>query len=129
MILRPPRSTRTDTRFPYTRLVRSALVYAHMLLVTADRLAAFDVSLPQPIPGKGAVLTAVSNFWMARFTQLLPNHLAPDVNLADYLTPAEIAQVEGRCNVVRKLKALPIEAVVRGYLIGSGWKEIGREHV
>src|SRR3546814_1362824 len=60
---------------------------------------------------------------MARFTQLLPDHVAPDVNLADYLTPAEIAQVEGRCNVVRKLKALPIEAVVRGYLIGSGWKD------
>src|SRR3546814_11321741 len=94
-----------------------------MLIVTSDRLSAFDVILPQPIPGKGAVLTAVSNFWMARFTQLLPNHLAPDVNLADYLTPAEIAQVEGRCNVVRKLKALPIEAVVRGYLIGSGWKD------
>ncbi|HET8882941.1 MAG TPA: phosphoribosylaminoimidazolesuccinocarboxamide synthase [Solimonas sp.] len=100
-----------------------ALGDAHMLIVTSDRLSAFDVILPQPIPGKGAVLTAVSNFWMARFTHLLPNHLAPDVNLADYLTPAEIAQIEGRSNVVRKLKALPIEAVARGYLIGSGWKD------
>ncbi|NGY05196.1 phosphoribosylaminoimidazolesuccinocarboxamide synthase [Solimonas terrae] len=100
-----------------------ALGDAHMLIVTSDRLSAFDVILPQPIPGKGAVLTAVSNFWMARFTHLLPNHLAPDVNLADFLTPAEIAQVEGRSNVVRKLKALPIEAVARGYLIGSGWKD------
>lgn len=100
-----------------------ALGDAHMLIVTSDRLSAFDVILPQPIPGKGAVLTAVSNFWMARFTHLLPNHLAPDVNLADYLTSAEIAQIEGRSNVVRKLKALPIEAVARGYLIGSGWKD------
>src|SRR3546814_551147 len=144
MIRRPPRSTRTDTLFPYTTLFRSlyessitsvprlhkgkvrdiyALGDAHMLIVTSDRLSAFDVILPQPIPGKGAVLTAVSNFWMARFTQLLPNHLAPDVNLAAYLTPAEIAQGEGRCNVGRKLKALPIEAGVRGYLIGSGWKD------
>jgi phosphoribosylaminoimidazole-succinocarboxamide synthase len=100
-----------------------ALGNAHMLIVTSDRLSAFDVILPQPIPGKGAVLTAVSNFWMARFTHLLPNHLAPDVNLADYLTPAEIAQIDGRSNVVRKLEALPIEAVARGYLIGSGWKD------
>ncbi|MGH8444938.1 MAG: phosphoribosylaminoimidazolesuccinocarboxamide synthase [Solimonas sp.] len=100
-----------------------ALGDAHMLIVTSDRLSAFDVILPQPIPGKGAVLTAVSNFWMARFTHLLPNHLAPDVDLAKYLTPAELAQVAGRSNVVRKLKALPIEAVVRGYLIGSGWKD------
>ncbi|WP_028081908.1 phosphoribosylaminoimidazolesuccinocarboxamide synthase [Solimonas soli] len=100
-----------------------ALGDAHMLIVTSDRLSAFDVILPQPIPGKGAVLTAVSNFWMARFTHLLPNHLAPDVDLAKYLTPAELAQVAGRSNVVRKLKALPIEAVARGYIIGSGWKD------
>ncbi|MFT4045574.1 MAG: phosphoribosylaminoimidazolesuccinocarboxamide synthase [Solimonas sp.] len=100
-----------------------ALGDAHMLIVTSDRLSAFDVILPQPIPGKGAVLTAVSNFWMSRFTHLLPNHLAPDVDLAQYLTPAELAQVAGRSNVVRRLKALPIEAVARGYLIGSGWKD------
>ncbi|WP_028006954.1 phosphoribosylaminoimidazolesuccinocarboxamide synthase [Solimonas flava] len=100
-----------------------ALGDAHMLIVTSDRLSAFDVILPQPIPGKGAVLTAVTNFWMARFTHILPNHLAPDVDLAQYLTPDEIRQIEGRFVVVKKLKALPIEAVVRGYLIGSGWKD------
>ncbi|SEQ04145.1 phosphoribosylaminoimidazole-succinocarboxamide synthase [Solimonas aquatica] len=100
-----------------------ALGDTHMLIVTSDRLSAFDVILPQPIPGKGAVLTAVSNFWMARFTHLLPNHLAPELDLSRFLTPAERAQVEGRFVVVRKLKALPIEAVVRGYLIGSGWKD------
>ncbi|MEQ1439671.1 phosphoribosylaminoimidazolesuccinocarboxamide synthase [Fontimonas sp. SYSU GA230001] len=100
-----------------------ALGERHMLIVTSDRLSAFDVILPQPIPGKGAVLTAVSNFWMARFAHILPNHLAPEVDLAQYLTPAELAQVAGRSNVVRRLKALPIEAVARGYLIGSGWKD------
>ncbi|HEY0973553.1 MAG TPA: phosphoribosylaminoimidazolesuccinocarboxamide synthase [Solimonas sp.] len=100
-----------------------ALGERHMLIVTSDRLSAFDVILPQPIPGKGAVLTAVSNFWMDRFSSLLPNHLAPDVDLSTYLTPAELEQVKGRSNVVRKLRALPIEAVARGYLIGSGWKD------
>ncbi|TJY65086.1 phosphoribosylaminoimidazolesuccinocarboxamide synthase [Sinimarinibacterium sp. CAU 1509] len=100
-----------------------ALGDRHMLIVTSDRLSAFDVILPQPIPGKGAVLTAVSNFWMERFSRILPNHLAPEVDLAQYLTPAEMQQVAGRSNVVRKLKALPIEAVARGYLIGSGWKD------
>ncbi|MGB1561622.1 MAG: phosphoribosylaminoimidazolesuccinocarboxamide synthase [Sinimarinibacterium flocculans] len=98
----------------------------HLLIVTSDRLSAFDVILPQPIPGKGAVLTAVSNFWMARFAGVLPNHLAPEIDLASHLTPAELQQVAGRCNVVRKLKALPIEAVARGYLIGSGWKDYNR---
>ena len=98
----------------------------HLLIVTSDRLSAFDVILPQPIPGKGAVLTAVSNFWMARFAGVLPNHLAPEIDLARHLTPAELQQVPGRCNVVRKLKALPIEAVARGYLIGSGWKDYNR---
>ncbi|MGB0219242.1 MAG: phosphoribosylaminoimidazolesuccinocarboxamide synthase [Sinimarinibacterium flocculans] len=98
----------------------------HLLIVTSDRLSAFDVILPQPIPGKGAVLTAVSNFWMARFAGVLPNHLAPEIDLASHLTPAELQQVTGRCNVVRKLKALPIEAVARGYLIGSGWKDYNR---
>ncbi|QHS11154.1 phosphoribosylaminoimidazolesuccinocarboxamide synthase [Sinimarinibacterium sp. NLF-5-8] len=100
-----------------------ALGDQHMLIVTTDRLSAFDVILPQPIPGKGAVLTAVSNFWMARFADVLPNHLAPEVDLAQYLNADEIAQVNGRSVVVRKLKALPIEAVARGYLIGSGWKD------
>jgi phosphoribosylaminoimidazole-succinocarboxamide synthase len=95
----------------------------HLLIVTTDRLSAFDVVLPDPIPGKGAVLTAVSNFWFARTADLVPNHLA-DMPLDEVLPePAERAEVEGRAVVVRKLRALPVEAIVRGYLIGSGWKD------
>ena len=95
----------------------------HLLIVTTDRLSAFDVILPDPIPGKGAVLTAVSNFWFERTRSLVPNHLA-DLSLAEVLPDAdERAQVEGRAIVVKKLKALPVEAIVRGYLIGSGWKD------
>ncbi|WP_026611125.1 phosphoribosylaminoimidazolesuccinocarboxamide synthase [Methylocaldum szegediense] len=95
----------------------------HMLIVTTDRLSAFDCILPDPIPGKGRVLTAVSNFWFAKLESIVPNHLsglALDDVLAD---PGECAQVEGRAIVVKKLKPLPVEAVVRGYLIGSGWKD------
>ena len=95
----------------------------HLLIVTTDRLSAFDVVLPDPIPGKGAVLTAVSNFWFARTAALVPNHLA-DMSLEEVLPDAaERAEVEGRAVVVRKLRALPVEAIVRGYLIGSGWKD------
>ncbi|MFL6621807.1 MAG: phosphoribosylaminoimidazolesuccinocarboxamide synthase [Sulfurifustaceae bacterium] len=96
---------------------------AHMLIVTSDRLSAFDVVLPTPIPGKGEVLTRLSNFWFARTHHVVPNQLA-DRPLADVLpNAAERRAVEGRAIVVRKLKALPIEAIVRGYLVGSGWKE------
>jgi phosphoribosylaminoimidazole-succinocarboxamide synthase len=95
----------------------------HLLLLTTDRLSAFDVVLPRPIPGKGAVLTAVTDFWMKRFAPIIPNHLAPDQKLERWLKPDERAECEGRAVIVRKLKALPIEAVVRGYLIGSGWKD------
>jgi len=95
----------------------------HLLIVTTDRLSAFDVVLPDPIPGKGAVLTAVANFWFERTRHLVPNHLA-DIPLETVLPDAqERAQVEGRAIVVHKLKALPVEAIVRGYLIGSGWKD------
>ena len=95
----------------------------HMLIVTTDRLSAFDVVLPTPIPGKGVLLTRLSNFWFARTRHILPNHLA-DIPLDTVLKdPAERQQVEGRAIVVRKLKALPVEAIVRGYLVGSGWKE------
>ena len=95
----------------------------HLLIVTTDRLSAFDVILPDPIPGKGAVLTAVSNFWFERTRDIVPNHLS-GLSLADVLPDAdERAQVEGRAIVVKKLKALPVEAIVRGYLIGSGWKD------
>jgi phosphoribosylaminoimidazole-succinocarboxamide synthase len=95
----------------------------HLLIVTTDRLSAFDVVLPQPVPGKGAVLTALTEFWMRRFSPRIPNHLAADQSLEPYLRPDELRQCAGRAAVVRKLRALPVEAVGRGYLIGSGWKD------
>ncbi len=95
----------------------------HMLIVTTDRLSAFDVVLPTPIPGKGEVLTGLSNFWFARTRSIVPNHLA-NRSLAEVVgDPAERRLVEGRAIVVRRLKPLPVEAIVRGYLVGSGWKE------
>ena len=95
----------------------------HLMIVTTDRLSAFDVVLPDPIPGKGAVLTAVSNFWFGRTAGLVPNHLS-DIPLEEVVPDAgERAEIEGRAVVVRKLRALPLEAIVRGYLIGSGWKD------
>ena len=98
----------------------------HMLIVTTDRLSAFDVVLPSPIPGKGTVLTALSNFWFDRIRDLIPNHLT-DISLADVLSdPDERAQVDGRGIVVKKLDPLPVEAIVRGYIIGSGWKDYQR---
>ncbi|MGI9211555.1 MAG: phosphoribosylaminoimidazolesuccinocarboxamide synthase [Methylococcaceae bacterium] len=95
----------------------------HWLIVTTDRLSAFDCILPDPIPGKGQVLTRVSRFWFDRLQSIIPNHLATqDVN--DVITaPDEQAQLAGRALLVRRLTPLPIEAVVRGYLIGSGWKD------
>jgi len=95
---------------------------AHLLIVTSDRLSAFDVILPTPIPGKGAVLTAVSDFWFERLKHVIPNHnsgIAPESVVAE----DERDQVVGRSVVAKKLKPLPIEAIVRGYLVGSGWKE------
>ena len=95
----------------------------HMLIVTSDRLSAFDVILPDPIPEKGAVLTAVSNFWFDRTGHIVANHLS-DKTLDQVLPDAdERAPIEGRGVVVKKLKPLPVEAIVRGYLIGSGWKD------
>ncbi len=97
--------------------------YKHLLIVTTDRLSAFDVILPDPVPEKGQVLTEVSNFWFHRYRSLVPNHLT-DMQLEDVVTDAtELRQLKGRSNIVRKMKALPIEAVARGYLIGSGWKD------
>jgi len=99
----------------------------HMLVVTSDRLSAFDVVLPQPIPGKGEVLTRVSNFWFARTASLVPNHLT-DIPVAAVVTdPGRLAQLGDRAIVVRRLEPLRIEAVVRGYLIGSGWKDYQRD--
>jgi phosphoribosylaminoimidazole-succinocarboxamide synthase len=95
----------------------------HLLIVTTDRLSAFDVILPDPIPGKGAVLTNLSNFWFARTAGIVPNHLS-DVDITTVITDAdERATVGDRAIVVKRLKPLPVEAVVRGYLIGSGWKD------
>ena len=95
----------------------------HLLIVQTDRLSAFDVILPNPIPGKGEVLTAVSNFWFKRLAHIIPNHLTDIVPESVVLTEAERAQVRGRAFVTKKLKPLPIEAIVRGYLVGSGWKD------
>ena len=93
-----------------------------LLVIQSDRLSAFDVILPDPIPGKGEVLTAMSNYWFKKLGHVIPNHLtgiAPDTVVA----ADERAQVAGRAMVVRKFTPLMIEAVVRGYLIGSGWKD------
>ncbi|CAL1241321.1 phosphoribosylaminoimidazolesuccinocarboxamide synthase [Candidatus Methylocalor cossyra] len=94
-----------------------------LLIVATDRISAFDCILPDAIPGKGRVLTALSNFWFARLGSIVPHHLL-DWPLSRVLAdPADREEVEGRAMVVRKLRPLPIEAVVRGYLAGSGWKE------
>lgn len=93
-----------------------------LLIVTTDRLSAFDVVLPTPIPGKGAVLTAVSNFWFDKLKHIVPNQLT-GVSAESVVADNEKDQVAGRALVVKKLKPLPIEAIVRGYLVGSGWKE------
>jgi phosphoribosylaminoimidazole-succinocarboxamide synthase len=100
----------------------------HLLLVASDRLSAFDVILPTLIPGKGAVLTAVANFWFARTRHIVPNHLQlADKTLEQALPdPVERARVADRAVVARRLQGLPVEAIVRGYLIGSGWKDYQR---
>jgi phosphoribosylaminoimidazole-succinocarboxamide synthase len=95
----------------------------YLLIITTDRLSAFDVILPDPIPGKGAVLTAVSNFWFGKLAHVISSQLTgidPETVVAD---EEERLQVRGRALVVKRLKPLPIEAVARGYLIGSGWKD------
>jgi phosphoribosylaminoimidazole-succinocarboxamide synthase len=95
----------------------------HLLIVTSDRLSAFDVVLPQPIPGKGEVLTRVANFWFGRTGNIIPNHIS-DKPLAEVVPDAaQRAALGDRAMIVRKLKPLPVEAIVRGYLIGSGWKD------
>ena len=98
----------------------------HLLIVTSDRISAFDVVLPDPIPGKGRVLTTVSNFWFARTEQLIGNHLTGRSLDSIGLPEGEVNQLEGRAIVVKKLTPLPVEAIVRGYIIGSGWKDYQR---
>lgn len=95
----------------------------HLLIVQTDRLSAFDVILPNPVPGKGQVLTTLSNFWFARLGDIIPNHLSGIAPEDVVKTDADREQIRGRAFVVRRLQPLPIEAIVRGYLVGSGWKE------
>jgi len=95
----------------------------HMLIVTTDRLSAFDVVLPDPIPGKGAILTKISQFWFDKTRHIIPNH-SSDYSLERVVPDVtERAAIADRSMVVKRLNALPIEAVVRGYLIGSGWRD------
>jgi len=94
-----------------------------MMIVVSDRLSAFDVVLPDPIPDKGRVLTELANFWFEKLGHVVPNHLTGIDPESVVREPGEKAEVRGRAIVVKKLKALPVEAVVRGYLIGSGWRD------
>jgi phosphoribosylaminoimidazole-succinocarboxamide synthase len=122
-----------ESELPHLRLINRGKVrdiYAvdddHMLIVASDRLSAFDVVLPQPIPGKGEVLTRVSNFWFRRTRQLIPNHLS-DLPLEEVVPDAaQRAALGDRALVVQRLDPLPVEAIVRGYIIGSGWKDYGK---
>lgn len=95
----------------------------HMLIVTTDRISAFDVIMPTPVAGKGIILNQVTQFWMNKLSHIIPNQMC-DIKLEDVLPDAsERAEVADHAMVVKKLKALPVEAIVRGYIIGSGWKD------
>ena len=94
----------------------------HLLMVASDRLSAFDVILGEPIPGKGALLTQMALFWFGKLGHICPNHLTGEAP-ESVVTPAELPQVLGRSMLVKRLKPIPVEAVVRGYLAGSGWQE------
>ncbi|WP_397378666.1 phosphoribosylaminoimidazolesuccinocarboxamide synthase [Pseudomonas sp.] len=93
-----------------------------MLMVATDRLSAFDVILSEPIPDKGKILTAISNFWFDKLKDLVPNHFTGD-KVEDIVPAAELPLVEGRAVVAKRLKPVAVEAIVRGYIVGSGWKE------
>lgn len=95
----------------------------HILIVATDRLSAYDVVLPDPVPGKGRVLTEISNFWFHRLADLVPNHLTERTLESVVGDPDARRPLDGRAVVVRRLEPLPVEAVVRGYLIGSGWRD------
>jgi len=94
----------------------------HMLIVTTDRLSAFDVVLPDPIPQKGKILTSISNFWFDRSSDLIQNHISA-LDLKNYVSTGDYKKFASRSIIVKKLKTLPVEAIVRGYIIGSGWKD------
>ena len=93
-----------------------------MLMVASDRLSAFDVILEQPIPEKGKILTEISNFWFKKLEHIIPNHFTGD-QVSDVVSAQELPLVEGRAVVAKRLKPVAVEAIVRGYLVGSGWKE------
>ena len=118
-----------DTRIASLRLLARGKVrdnYAvgtdRLLMVATDRLSAFDVVMKAPVPGKGRLLTQMALFWFEHLKDIVPNHLTGDAP-ESAVTPAEVAQVEGRAMLVKRLTPLPCEAVVRGYVAGSGWKE------
>ncbi|NLJ52442.1 MAG: phosphoribosylaminoimidazolesuccinocarboxamide synthase [Alcaligenaceae bacterium] len=94
----------------------------HFLIVATDRISAFDVILDDPIPGKGQVLTQMTNFWLQKLAHIVPNH-SSDLKLEDVLSGDELAQAQGRAVVVKRLQPIMVEAVARGYIIGSGWKD------
>ncbi len=130
----PPKTIMTETAILNSRIEQLELIargkvrdiYAiddqHMLIVATDRLSAFDVVFNEPVPGKGALLTEVSNFWFARTADIVTNHLT-DLDLRDYVSATEYDQLKNRSIIVRRLQTLPVEAIVRGYVIGSGWKD------
>lgn len=121
-------SSLTSLKFLHRGKVRDLYAVGDdkLLVIQTDRLSAFDVILPDPIPGKGSVLTTLSNFWFARLAHVISNHLtgiAPESVVA----PGERDQVAGRAMVVKRLKPLMVEAVVRGYVIGSGWSDYQKD--
>ena len=99
-----------------------AIDAAHMLIVATDRFSAFDVVFEQPIPGKGELLTEVSNFWFAKTADVIENHLT-NIDLRDHVSDDDYARLKNRSVIVRRMQTLPVEAIVRGYIIGSGWKD------
>jgi phosphoribosylaminoimidazole-succinocarboxamide synthase len=128
-------STESSPRYRAERVTQYPLIHQgkvrdsfaiddqHMLIVASDRLSAFDVVMNEPIPGKGEILTRIANFWFERTQQIIPNHLS-GVAVEDVIDdPAVLAMLRNRSVVVKRLKPLPLEAIVRGYIIGSGWKD------
>jgi len=98
----------------------------HLLIVTTDRLSAYDVILPDPVPGKGEVLTQFSNFWFRMMEDIVPNHLTNEALDSVISDPTLLDELAPRSIIVKRLEPLPVEAVARGYLIGSGWRDYRR---
>lgn len=132
-MIQPPESLYQSklTSLPLVQRGKVRDIYAvdddHLLIVTTDRLSAFDVVLPDPVPGKGAVLSRVSDFWFRHLDDVIPNHVAAMPLEQAVPDAGDRAQVTGRATVVRRLRPLPVEAIVRGYLSGSGWKDYQAE--